>query len=113
MDPVASLRISFADQRERHQGVSHHSLTAYGRVALAPADVIVPRLPGEQGARVASDAAGLSGRHRVVDVDVEGLTEALRTCPVGLSTMGRSLDEDLPYFLSCAAAGRHAAALLR
>ena len=110
--PVASLRISFADQRERHQGVSHHSLTAYGRVALATADVVVPRLPGEQGARVASDAAGLSGRHRVVDVDVDGLTEALRGCPVGLSTMGRGLDDDLPYFLSCAAAGRHAAALL-
>ena len=25
--PVASLRISFADPRDRHQGVSHHSLT--------------------------------------------------------------------------------------
>src|SRR3984957_17878307 len=110
--PVASLRVSFADARERHQGVSHHSLTAYGRVALATADVVVPRLPGEQGARVASDAAGLSGRHRVVDVEVDGLTEALRGCPVGLSTMGRGLDDDLPYFLSCAAAGRHAAALL-
>src|SRR5580704_17559306 len=33
--PVASLRISFADQRERHRGISHHSLTAYARVALA------------------------------------------------------------------------------
>jgi hypothetical protein len=26
--------------------------------------------------------------------------------------MGRGLDDDLPYFLSCAAAGRFAAALL-
>lgn len=40
--PVASLRVSGADPRERHLGVSHHSLTAYGRVALAPADVVVP-----------------------------------------------------------------------
>jgi hypothetical protein len=40
--PVASLRVSGADARERHLGVSHHSLTAYGRVALAPADVVVP-----------------------------------------------------------------------
>ena len=61
---------------------------------------------------MASDAAGLGGRHRVVEVDVDGLAEALRACPVSLSTMGRSLDEDLPYFLSCAAAGRHAALLL-
>ena len=44
--PVAALRISDADPRERHRGVSHHSLTSYGRVALARADVVVPGLPG-------------------------------------------------------------------
>ncbi len=43
---VASLRVSDADQRERHRGISHHSLTAYGRVALARADVVVPALGG-------------------------------------------------------------------
>jgi hypothetical protein len=110
--PIAALRISFADGRERHQGVSHHSLTAYGQVALARADVVVPALPGEEGTRVAAEAAVLGGRHRLVRVPVDGLADALRECPVGLSTMGRSLDEDLPYFLSCAAAGRHAAQLL-
>ena len=47
--PVASLRVSDADPRERHRGVSHHSLTAYGRVALARADVVVPALAGEFG----------------------------------------------------------------
>src|SRR6201984_1302274 len=50
--PVASLRISDADPRERQRGVSHHSLTAYGRVALARADVVVPALAGEFGAQV-------------------------------------------------------------
>jgi uncharacterized protein DUF3866 len=43
---------------------------------------------------------------------VDGLDEALRATPVTLSTMGRSLDEDLAYFLAAAAAGRHAASLL-
>ncbi|HEY1001625.1 MAG TPA: DUF3866 family protein, partial [Streptosporangiaceae bacterium] len=61
--PVASLRISAADPRMRHRGVSHHSLTAYGRVALARADVVVPALDGEFGARVAAEAAPLGGRH--------------------------------------------------
>src|SRR5580692_3375717 len=42
--PVAALRVSQADPRERHRPVSHHSLTAYGRVALARADVVVPEL---------------------------------------------------------------------
>jgi hypothetical protein len=110
--PVASLRVSFADARDRHQGVSHHSLTAYGRVALAPCDVVLPDLPEPQASRVAADAAPLAGRHRLVSVPVDGLEEALRACPVGLSTMGRNLDQDLAYFLAAAAAGKHAAALL-
>ena len=79
--PVASLRVSDADPRERHRGVSHHSLTAYGRVALARADVVVPALDGTFGALVAAGAARLSGRHRIVTVPVDGLEAALRACP--------------------------------
>jgi hypothetical protein len=110
--PVASLRVSDADPRERHRGISHHSLTAYGRVALARADVVVAALDGEFGARVAAEAARLSERHRIVTVPVNGLEAALRACPAPLSTMGRGLDEDLAYFLTAAAAGRHAGRLL-
>jgi hypothetical protein len=110
--PVASLRVSEADPRQRHRGVSHHSLTAYGRVALARADVVVPELPGGLGELVAGQAAPLGQRHNLVTVPVDGLQEALRGCPVPLSTMGRGLDQDLAYFLAAAAAGRHAAALL-
>ena len=111
--PVASLRISDADPRMRHRGVSHHSLTAYGRVALARADVVVPALAGEFGAQVAAEAAPLGGRHELVTVPADGLEAALRACPARLSTMGRGLDEDLAYFLAAAAAGRHAGRLLR
>ena len=111
--PVASLRISDADPRERHRGVSHHSLTAYGRVALARADVVVPALAGEFGARVAAEADALGARHEIVTVPADGLEAALRACPARLSTMGRGLDEDLAYFLAAAAAGRHAGRLLR
>ena len=109
--PVASLRISDADPRERHRGISHHSLTSYGRVALARADVVLPTLPGEFGERVAAAAAPLAARHNLVPVSVAGLADALRACPVRLSTMGRGLDEDLAYFLAAAAAGRHAGVL--
>jgi Protein of unknown function (DUF3866) len=110
--PVASLRVSFGDPRERHQGVSHHSLTAYGRVALASADVVIPALPEPRATRVVSEAAPLASRHNLVTVPIDGLAEALRGSPVRLSTMGRSLDEDLDYFLAAAAAGKHAASLL-
>jgi hypothetical protein len=110
--PVASLRISDADPRQRHRGISHHSLTAYGRVALASADVVVPELDGDLGALVAAQAQQLAQRHRLVSVATDGLLETLAACPVPLATMGRGLAEDRAYFLAAAAAGRHATALL-
>ncbi|MFS8479069.1 MAG: DUF3866 family protein [Micromonosporaceae bacterium] len=111
--PVGSLRLSVADPRPRHRVVSHHSLTAYGRVALAAADLVVPEgLDPDVAAAVDRALAPLAVRHRLVRVPVDGLDAALRAAPVPLSTMGRRLDEDYPYFLAAAAAGRHAAALL-
>jgi hypothetical protein len=106
--PVGAVRISDGDPRPRHRGVSHHSLTAYGRVALAPADLAVPAdLPAALG----NGLDELSPPHRLVRVPVDGLDEALRAAPVPLSTMGRGLDEDRWYFIAMAVAGRHAAAL--
>ncbi len=123
--PVASLRVSGADARPRHRGVSHHSLTAYGRVALARADLAVPdlagagRLHGIAGldavaalAPAVDEAVAHLDRHHAVRVALDGLDDALLDAPLRLSTMGRGLDGDPAYFLAAAAAGRHAAALL-
>lgn len=115
--PVCALRISEADPRARHRGVSHHSVTAYGRVSLVPADVPVPRLPGELGERVLAQARQLcdasAGRLALHEVDVDGLDAALRGTPVPLRTMGRGYDDDRAGFLGAAVAGRYAAGLLK
>ncbi len=113
---IASLRISGADERERHRGISHHSLTTYGRVALAVADLPVPLLGGELGDRVLEQARSLAresaGRLHLHEIDVTGLVEELASSPVKLSTMGRGLDQDQASFVAAAAAGRFAATLL-
>ncbi|MBO3085585.1 DUF3866 family protein [Cellulomonas fengjieae] len=114
--PVASLRVSGADPRERHLGISHHSRTAYGRVALAPADVVVPVFEegplAELGRRVADQADELGARHRLVPVTAGAdLLDALTASPVRLATMGRGLADDPASFLAAAAAGVHAADL--
>lgn len=113
---VASLRVSGTDRRERHLGVSHHSRTAYGRALLAPADVPVTTLPDHDldalvRRQVAELVASARTRLTVVDVPADGLAEALRTSPVALTTMGRSVTEDPAPFLAAAAAGAHAASV--
>ncbi len=116
--PVAALRVSGADPRERHRGVSHHSLTAVGRVALAPVDVPIPvGVDGAPGAgdlraRVREQVAGLCrpvGRHTLVEIPADpDLTQALAGTPVRLFTMGRGLNDDPEAFVTAAVAGVHA-----
>ena len=56
---IGALRISDADPRPRHRGVSHHSLTAFGRVALGGVTLVAPRgLSSELGGQVDEDLAG-------------------------------------------------------
>jgi Protein of unknown function (DUF3866) len=115
--PVAALRISEADSRERHRGVSHHSLTSLGRVAVAAADIAVPQFGADVGEPGFGDAvraavAPLSPPHRLVEVSVDGVLAAVESAPVTVSTMGRTLAQDPAYFISAAAAGRHAATLM-
>ncbi|WP_432825407.1 DUF3866 family protein [Dactylosporangium sp. CA-092794] len=108
--PVAAPRISDADPRPRHRGVSHHSLTAFGRVALAPADLVMPAdLSPALAAVVRPALSALCPPHTLVEVPSTDLAEALAALPVKLSTMGRDFTQDTAYFLSAAAAGRHAA----
>lgn len=119
--PVAALRVSSGDARERHHGLSHHSATVLGAGVLAPVDLPLPAMPhsgfwlsvGEQlNNAVIVPAIERGVRHRIHRVSTSGLLEALHGAPVRLSTMGRGLEEDSESFLAAAAAGRHAAALL-
>lgn len=107
---IALPRLSFADSRPRHQGISHHTLTALANVALAPADVPLPRLSPAQDEVIAQQvmAAGLERHHNLVcyqDLILRHLEADCSLC----STMGRSLDEDPAFFLACVAAGVHLA----
>jgi len=101
--PVAVLRLSFADPRPRHHGVSHHTLTALSRIALSAALVAVPSLPGEQAAVVdaALQDSGALRRHR--RVAATGATPDLRGLRV--TTMGRGLADDPVFFAASFAAG--------
>jgi hypothetical protein len=116
--PVGTLRISGADSRQRHRGVSHHSLTAYGRVALCQADIAVPDLASDGSPAMVKLASAVAAgvrqlpQHRLIMVDLAGLRTVLAASPIQLSSMGRGLDADPGYFLAAAAAGRHATTLI-
>ncbi|MBW8826400.1 MAG: DUF3866 family protein [Acidobacteria bacterium] len=109
--PIAALRFSLADERLRHQGVSHHSATALALGTHARVTLPVPK--GEFEARVRADleAAGLAVRHRVVAVDTPDVPALLAGRGVEVTSMGRGPADD-PGFYAVAGAAGTAAALL-
>ncbi|MFN2587117.1 MAG: DUF3866 family protein [Actinomycetota bacterium] len=108
---VACLRVSFAEARERHRGVSHHTLTALRVAAREPADVVVPDL-GAATEDLVAQLGDAAPRHRVHLVDPAAGMEALRRSGVSVSSMGRGPDEAPETFAAAAAAGTYAARLL-
>jgi hypothetical protein len=108
--PVAALRVSFADARERHRVVSHHTLAALTSIALAPALVAVPALPADLAEQVDSrlTEAGVWQRHTRVQADrPHGESPDLRG--IAVTTMRRGPAEDPAFFSAAYAAGEIAA----
>jgi hypothetical protein len=99
MPTLLSPRLSDADPRERHRGVSHHTLTVLD-LLLAPVEVAIPE--GEEEIAATLESAG-GGRHglRVGAVDLQGYAAT------GLPsrTMGRGIDDDPLFFAAALAAG--------
>lgn len=104
--PVACLRVSFADERERHRGVSHHTLAALTRVALAPAKVAVASLPDEFSDAIddALEQAGVWDLHARV-LSHAGLVPPPSMRGVEVKTMGRGPNDDPAFFSTAFAAG--------
>jgi len=111
---IAVLRISFADARERHRGISHHTLTVLSEIALSPALIAVPKLPEDRAALVREqlDSIAAKGLHQICMVDGEpGLAELSRRA-IDVRTMGRTIDQDREFFLAASAAGSLASEIL-
>jgi hypothetical protein len=112
---VAVPRLSFADPRSRHRGISHHTLTALGQVALTPALVALPEIPPGELAVIEKQLkeGGISDRHQVLVRDGKPALKYLAQHGIQARSMGRGPDDDPVFFLAAGAAGRVAAELLK
>lgn len=112
--PVAVPRVSFADPRERHRGLSHHTQTALGSVALVPCVVPFAELEEEKKAFVTRQLveSGIKDMHSVVFLDASITMQAVADFGLAVSTMGRNQEQDPEFFLTAGAAGIYAVSLL-
>lgn len=109
--PIACLRASFADPRPRHQGVSHHTLTALSVACRSRVRIALPAVGGDEEARLRADlaAGGLDDRHEIVPVTPPDVLALLAGHDLRVVSMGRPAADDPILFLAAAAAGTLAA----
>jgi len=106
--PIPALRVSFADRRDRHRGLSHHSRTILRDVCLVETNVPVPVLADEGQRSAVWDALRASdpeGRHHPVEVDGRPAQDELEARSVEVRSMGRGFGDDPAFFLAAGAAG--------
>lgn len=97
---LISPRLSSADPRERHRGLSHHTRTVLD-LLLAPVEVAVPEGYLEAASQL-SEATG--DRHHLHEAPADLAAYAASGLPT--TTMGRPLTEDSLFFAAPLAAGR-------
>lgn len=109
--PVACLRASFADERPRHRGLSHHTKTTLGLAVRSRVLVAVPTVGGDEEERLRKDLAdaGIDSRHDIVAVDPGDVIGLLDQHGIDLMSMGRPAADDPVLFACASAAGRLAA----
>jgi hypothetical protein len=123
-EAVVVPRLSSADKRPRHFGISHHFITALREVALAPAMIPYPvdfcrKWPDSAGmlelVRESLEQLTRKSRagHRLIPIDMNlnqlhrDLNEAMSAYPITIRTMLRGFTEDPFFFIGAAAASRY------
>jgi len=104
---IAALRISFADDRPRHRGLSHHTVSALTVAARERCTVAVPKLRPEGSAALERSlkASGVCDRHDQRIADGRPGVRLLLDRGLNPSSMGRKMSEEPELWLAGAAAG--------
>lgn len=113
--PIAVPRISFADIRERHRGISHHTRTVLARVCKISSLVPLPMLDEEKNAFILEQVANekMFGLHRFCMEEANSTIQLLKESGLEITTMGRGIDQERDFFMALGAAAITAARLLQ
>lgn len=102
--PFFLPRISFADPRMRHRGVSHHTLAILGRYVLRPVVLYMPKLGDERDRAMEEQIQTLHKNNHIVvwgkAASEERLAALEQRYGMKFSSMGRSWQQDPVPFLT-------------
>ncbi|MBN2168261.1 MAG: DUF3866 family protein [Actinobacteria bacterium] len=109
--PIAIPRIAFRDHRERHKGLSHHTVAAVKYGFRARSVIPVPVMEEEKEEIIMAQLrdSGIDKEHDIERIDCSEMIDAIKCCGFDATVMGRGIDKEPEYFMAAAAAGMLAA----
>ena len=112
---IAIARISFADLRPRHNGLSHHTITALSDIALTKCTLALPMIDQMKLVSIQEQImhTAISHKHKVRIFDGKPGIMMLQSKNIEMKSMGRGFENDPEFFLSASAAGAAAAEMMK
>lgn len=104
--PAIVPRISFADKRARHFGISHHSITVLTQICCTKVNVVIPIIKNDMHMKYIEKQIldnNIKSLHNIYYVDSDNSEKVLSKNSYYLKRMGKSFEEDRDYFISCSA----------
>lgn len=107
-------RISFADKRERHKGISHHTLTILNEVTNTRANLVLPVLKKNSAEIISSqiEENNIKEKHNIIYEIGDEVSKALNYFELETKTMGRGYHDDEAFFLTLGAVAKASVKLL-
>ncbi|MFC0558216.1 DUF3866 family protein [Halalkalibacter alkalisediminis] len=111
--PIWIPRLSFADSRQRHSGLSHHTLTPLCQFTFKEAVLPIPYLEEKNRQKLMEQLESYRPYHvehqihfSLEDYVTEMVTHALKRARLPIQTMGRKYEDDPLFFCAVAEAIR-------
>ncbi|WP_280140099.1 DUF3866 family protein [Proteiniborus ethanoligenes] len=105
---IAIPRISFSDTRDRHKGISHHTLTILENIACTRTNVVFPILKKEYEKLISLqlEKSNINKKHNIIYENGSEVLNALNYFSLNVKTMGRSYHDDEAFFLTMGAVAK-------
>lgn len=104
--PIAIPRISFEDKRERHNGISHHSMTVLNDIVNVSVNIPITIYKDNLIDTIKKQIkdSKLDKKHNVVYINNEKTKEDLDYFNLKVKSMGRNYEQDREFFQAASTA---------
>lgn len=98
--PISIPRISFADKRDRHQGISHHSITVLKEIVNVDINLPICKYSVEKLDYIKDQVSKneLDIKHNIVYIKNENSKDDLDYFNLKVKSMGRNFEQDKEFF---------------